>query len=195
MDDVADIINLVDKVRALGRKAKGRTPEIRINLATFVPKPHTPFQWVAQESEEGLVAKHELLKQGLRRKGTKLSWQDPKVSLLEASLSRGDRRLSKVIHDAWKLGCIFDAWGEHFNYANWQRAFEASKLTPDFYARRQRSLDELLPWAHIDAGVNTAFLKQEYQRSLDGRETPDCRYNACNACGLERWQPTCQQKS
>jgi len=194
MDDIEDIINLVDKVRTLCRRAKGKTPQIRVNLSTFVPKPHTPFQWVAQESEQGLSAKHELLKQRLRRKGIRLSWQDPKVSLLEAALSRGDRRLGKVIYRAWQLGCTFDSWDEHFNYQNWLDAFAETGLEPGFYARRQRSLDELLPWAHIDVGVTTAFLKQEFQRSLDGRETGDCRTEACNACGLERWHPACQQK-
>ncbi|MFC1978132.1 TIGR03960 family B12-binding radical SAM protein [Chloroflexota bacterium] len=194
MDDVEDIINLVDKVRTLSRKTKGRTPQIRINLSTFVPKPHTPFQWVAQENEPGLSAKHELLKQGLRRKGIRLSWQDPKVSLLEATLSRGDRRLGKVIYHAWKLGCTFDSWDEHFNYENWSRAFEEAGLEPGFYARRQRSLDELLPWAHIDVGVTPAFLKREYQRAIESIETRDCRTEACNVCGLERWQPACREK-
>jgi radical SAM family uncharacterized protein len=194
MEDMEGIINLVDKVRSTGKRAKGGTPQIRVNLSTFVPKPHTPFQWVAQESEEKLMAKHELLRHGLRRKGVKLSWSDPKASLLEAVLSRGDRRLGQVIHRAWKLGCTFDSWGEHFNYENWLRAFEEAGLEPGFYARRQRSLEELLPWSHINAGVATGFLKQEYQRSLDGKKTGDCRIEACNACGLEHWQPACQQK-
>jgi len=191
-DDVEGIIQLVNKVRSLGRKAK--RPQLRVSASTFVPKPHTPFQWVAQEDEPQLTAKHELLKQGLRRKGTKLSWQDPKLSLLEAALSRGDRRLSKVIYRAWKLGSTFDAWVEHFNYENWFRAFAESELEPGFYAQRQRALDELLPWSHIDVGITAAFLKREYQYAVEGRETPDCRHNACNACGLESWQPACQQK-
>ena len=194
IDDVEDIIRLVDKIRSLGRKAKGRKPQIRVSLSTFVPKPHTSFQWVAQEGEQQLNAKHELLKLGLRRKGIRLSWQDPKLSLLEAALSRGDRRLGKVIYHAWKLGCTFDAWSEHFNYGNWLCAFEEAGLEPGFYAQRERSLDELLPWAHIDVGVTTAFLKREYQRALEGRETPDCRYKACNTCGLQQWQPDCQRK-
>jgi len=194
IDDIEEIIQLVDKIRSLGRKAKGRKPQIKVSLSTFVPKPHTPFQWVAQEGEQQLNAKHELLKLGLRRKGIRLSWQDPKLSLLEAALSRGDRRLGKVIHGAWKLGCTFDAWSEHFNYGNWLGAFEEAGLEPGFYAHRERSLDELLPWAHIDVGVTTAFLKQEYQRAVEGIETPDCRHKACNACGLERWQSDCQQK-
>jgi len=163
-------------------------------VSTFVPKPHTPFQWVAQESEQQLNSKHELLKLGLRRRGIRLSWQDPKISLIEAALSRGDRRLGKVIYRAWKLGSTFDAWSEHFNYGNWLGAFEDSRLEPGFYVLRQRPLDEPLPWAHIDAGITTSFLKREYHRAFDGKSTPDCRYEACNVCGLECWQPSCQQK-
>ena len=102
-EDVEEITRLVAKIRSVGR-AKGGTPRIRISLSTFIPKPHTPFQWVAQEDEPELNAKHELLKLGLRRKGSSISWQDPKVSLLEAALSRGDRRLGKVIHQRLEVG-------------------------------------------------------------------------------------------
>jgi radical SAM family uncharacterized protein len=193
-DDIEGIIQLVNNISSLGRKAKGKRPQLRINLSTFVPKPHTPFQWVAQESKQQLDSKHELLKQELRRKGIRLSWSDPRTSLLEATLSRGDRRLGKVIYRAWQLGSTFDAWSEHFSYENWLRAFNESGLEPSFYAHRVRPLNELLPWAHIDIGVTTAFLKREYQRALEGKETPDCRYKGCNACGLERWQPDCQRK-
>ncbi len=191
-EDVEGIIQLVNKVRSLGRKAK--RPQVRVSASTFVPKPHTPFQWVAQENEQRLSAKHELLKLGLYRKGTKLSWQDPKLSLLEAALSRGDRRLGQVIYRAWKLGSAFDAWNEHFNYENWLHAFTESGLDPGFYAQRQRAPDELLPWAHIDVGIPVTFLKREYQRAVEGKETPDCRHSACYACGLERWHPACRQK-
>jgi radical SAM superfamily enzyme YgiQ (UPF0313 family) len=195
MEDIEGIIRLVDKIHTAGKTATGKSPHVRVSVSTFVPKPHTPFQWVAQESEEQLSSKHEVLKAGLRRKGSRLSWQDPKLSLLEAVLSRGDRRLGNVICRAWKLGSTFDAWDELFNYQNWQRAFDESGLEPGFYAKRERSPDELLPWAHIDAGVSTAFLKREHQRALNGRETPDCRHGPCTSCGLERWQPECQQKS
>ncbi len=194
MEDIEEIVQLVDKIRSSGRTAKGGMPQVRISLSTFIPKPHTPFQWVAQESAEQLSAKHELLKQGLRRKGSRLSWQDPEVSLLEAALSRGDRRLGRVIYDAWRSGSTFDAWNERFNYQNWLDAFKKSGLEPGFYAQRERPLDEPLPWAHIDTGVTSAFLKQEYQRAIEGKETPDCHYKPCNACGLERWQADCQQK-
>jgi radical SAM superfamily enzyme YgiQ (UPF0313 family) len=194
MEDAQAIINLIEKVHAEGEKIRKRTPQIRVNLSTFVPKPHTPFQWVAQEGEEALTAKQELLKRGLRKRAVKLSWSDPKVSQLEAALSRGDRRLGPVIYRAWKLGCVFDSWGEHFNYENWSRAFRETGLDPTFYASRARSLDELLPWSHIDVGVTTTFLKQEYQRAIAGQATPDCRYQDCNLCGLQGREPICQQK-
>ena len=193
-EDVEGIIQLVDKIDSLSRKAKGKRPQLRISLSTFVPKPHTSFQWVAQESEQQLTPKHELLKRGLRRKGIRLWWHDPKVSLLEAALSRGDRRLGEVIHRAWQLGSIFDSWSEHFKYENWLSAFDEAGLDPAFYAQRERSLDEPLPWAHIDAGITPAFLKREYQRAIKGDKTPDCRYKDCTVCGLQRWQPACQER-
>jgi len=161
---------------------------IRISVSTFVPKPHTPFQWSAQEQEATLTAKQEILRQGLHHKGTKLSWQDPKISLLEAVMSRGDRRLGKVIYRAWELGCRFDAWNEHFNYDTWLRAFTDAGLEPGFYAHRERSLDEVLPWSHIETGVTDNFLKEEFRRAQQGQETPDCRNNPCNKCGIEQLQ-------
>jgi radical SAM family uncharacterized protein len=184
-EDVESIVSLVDKVRAEGRKASGKKPTLRISVGTFVPKPHTPFQWSAQEAAASLKAKHEILQRGLNRKGTRLSWQDPSTSLLEAALSRGDRRLGKVIYNAWKLGCRFDAWSEHFSCDKWLQAFNEAGLIPDFYAYRERSLDEVLPWSHIDSGISDEFLKRELQRVMEGKGTPDCRNNACNACGLE----------
>jgi len=194
MEDIEEIVQLVAKIRATGKGTKGGLPQVRISLSTFIPKPHTPFQWVAQDSEEQLNAKHEVLKTGLRRKGSRLSWRDPEVSLLEAALSRGDRRLGKVIYDAWKSGSNFDAWDERLNYRNWLDAFKKSGLEPAFYARRERSLDETLPWAHIDPGVTLEFLKREYQRAFKSEETPDCHYNPCNACGLERLNADCKRK-
>ncbi len=190
-EDVEGIVQLVDKIRSVG---KGGMPRVRVSLSTFIPKPHTPFQWVAQEDEAELNAKHELLKRGLRRKGSQVSWQEPKVSQLEAVLSRGDRRLGKVIYRAWKLGSTFDAWDECFDYQKWLRAFDESGLEANFYARRERPLDEHLPWAHIDVGVTPDFLKREYQRAIEGKETPDCRTQACNACGLERLSEDCQKR-
>jgi radical SAM family uncharacterized protein len=185
LEDVEDIVTLVDKVRAEGKKARGRKPTIRVSAGTFVPKAHTPFQWSDQEKEATLRVKQEILQRGLNRKGTRLSWQDPKTSLLEAALSRGDRRLGKVIYNACKLGCRFDAWSEHFSWDKWLKAFAQAGLSPEFYAYRERPLDEVLPWSHIDTGISDDFLKRELQRARAGQDTPDCRRNDCNACGLE----------
>jgi len=193
-DDVEAIAALIDKISSLGRRGRGGRPQLRVSLSTFVPKPHTPFQWAAQEDETRLTAKIELLKQRLRRKDVRLSWNDPKVSQLEAAMSRGDRRLGGVIHRAWQLGAIFDGWSEHFSYEKWLRAFKESHLEPDLFARREISLDEPLPWAHIDTGLTQAFLKRERKNALESREVPDCRYQECTACGLQRWHPSCREK-
>lgn len=194
MDDIEGIIEMVNKVFSLGKRVAGRRPQLRVNLGTFVPKAHTPFQWLAQEDEEELNLRQQRLKQGLKNRRIRLSWQDSRVSLLEAALSRGDRRLGRVIYGAYKLGSTFDAWSERFNYQNWLTAFAEAGLDPDFYARRQRPLDELLPWSHIDTGLSADFLKREYKRALEGVETADCRNKACNVCGLEKRHPECQQR-
>jgi len=194
VDDVQCIVDLVARTCQLGKKARGRPPRVRVNVSTFVPKPHTPCQWLAQDTGEQLVPKLEILKQGLRRSGSQLSWQDPETSQLEAVLSRGDRRLGQAIYRAWKLGSKFDAWHEHFNFHNWARAFTESGLDPAFYANRQRSLDELLPWQHIDIGVTRAFLETEYRRISEAETTSDCRQGVCHSCGLQRWHPGCRSK-
>lgn len=184
-EDVRGIVSLVEKVRDEGRKASGRKPMIRISVSTFVPKPHTPFQWCAQEDAASLIAKQEILQNGLTQKGVRLAWHDPNVSLLEAAMSRGDRRAGKVIKRAWELGCKFDAWSELYAHDKWLKAFEETGIDPNFYATRLRSLDEILPWSFIDAGISEAFLKREYLRAQTGEETGDCRTGDCNACGLE----------
>jgi len=194
MEDVQAVVRLVDRIRALGRSTAGRTPQIRINISTFVPKPHTVFQRVPQIGEDELAARQEVLRAGLRKKGIRLSWQDPETSVLEAAMSRGDRRTGRVIHRAWQLGSVFDAWSEHFRFDNWKQAFEEAGLDIDFYTKRQRSPDEVLPWSHIDSGVSDEFLKREYQRALAGKQTPDCREGICAACGLEESGATCRER-
>jgi radical SAM family uncharacterized protein len=194
LEDVADIVRLVERVRSAARKGGKGMPQLRISVSTFVPKAHTPFQWLAQADEEDLGTKHEVLQQGLSRKGIRLSWSNPATSLLEAVMSRGDRRLGRAIYSAWRLGCRFDAWTERFRYESWRQAFKETGIEPAFYAHRERSLDELLPWAHIDAGVTGEFLKREYRRALEESTTPDCRYDSCSACGLHSLHPACRQK-
>jgi radical SAM family uncharacterized protein len=193
IDDVKSIVELITRIDKVGKKTGKRSARIRVSVSTFVPKPHTPCQWSAQETAEKLFTKQEILKQGLRRAGAHLSWQDTKTSLLEAALSRGDRRLGKVIHKAWELGCKFDTWNEHFKYQNWINAFEQNGLNPDLFANRERQLDEALPWQHIDIGVTPAFLQKECQNIAMEKTTPDCRYGPCSACGIQRWHSNCQQ--
>jgi radical SAM family uncharacterized protein len=193
-EDVREIVTLTNKVLDIGREFAGGRVRLGVSLSTFVPKPHTPFQWTAQEKEEQINIRHDLVRAGLQKRGLKLSWQDPKISLLEAVLSRGDRRVGKAILQAWKLGCTFDAWTEYFSYEKWRQAFQDTGLDPAFYAYRERPLDELLPWSHIDIGVTPAFLIKEYRKSLNGEETPDCRYEGCNICGYEKTYPTCRER-
>jgi len=181
-EDVAAIASLVRRVHDLGRRYHGRRTRISVSVATFVPKPHTPFQWCSLVSREELEARQALLRRELRRRGIALSWHEPEVTLLEAALSRGDRRLAPVIERAWRSGARLDAWNEHFDGERWWQAFRAAGLDPDFYARRERSLEEALPWDHISAGVSRHFLLAEFRRALEGQTTPDCR-EGCLNCG------------
>ncbi|MBI4301118.1 MAG: TIGR03960 family B12-binding radical SAM protein, partial [Chloroflexi bacterium] len=193
-EDIRAIIDLVAKMRQLGRKYAPQRWRVKVNVSTFVPKAHTPFQWVAQIGREELEDKLAILRSGLKKLGAPLSWPDPSVSLLEAVLARGDRRLGRAIYQAWRSGCAFDAWSEHFRFDKWASAFEAAGLDSSFYAHRQRPLDEVLPWDHIDIGVNPAFLKREYLRASRGQETLDCRYAPCSVCGLQARYEGCQEK-
>jgi len=188
-EDVEAIASLVRKLRQLG---SGKGLHIRANCSTFIPKPHTPFQWIGQAGEGVILERQQILKRGLRKTGAQLSWLDTKLSLLEGVFSRGDRRLGRVIRRAWELGCGFDSWREHFKWEPWQQAFWDSGVDPDFYLR-ERELGETLPWSHIDPGISTAFLRRELERSQKGEPTPDCR-SSCQACGLQRWDKTCRDK-
>lgn len=183
LEDVAAIVDLVKKARAIGRRHQGKRTQVNVSLATFVPKPFTPFQWLPLADEGSLEEKQGLLRRGLRGPGISFSWQDPRTTLLEAALSRGDRRLGQVIRRAWQSGAKFDAWDEFFDEGLWWRAFTEAGLDPNFYARRERAFDEVLPWDHIDVGVRKEFLIGEYSRSLQGETTIDCR-EGCVDCGV-----------
>lgn len=183
MDDVIGIVETVRKIIKLG--GKSHRPRLRINISTFVPKPHTPCQWTAQDSEESIYLKQTFLKKGFKSLGVPFSWADYNTSLMEAILSRGDRRLGKVIYTAWQAGSHFDTWNEYFNFNKWLKAFEACEIDPKFYSIRERALDELLPWEHIDTGVNKDFLISENKKLWGNLPTNDCRTGNCNICGLE----------
>lgn len=181
--DVEAIAEVCKAVLKEGRRLVGGRARVHAGISTFIPKPHTPFQWAAFDQLDVIETKINLLKEGLRGSKIKMTWNDPQASLLEAWLSRGDRRIAKVIHQAWLNGARFDAWGDQFHIEPWQSAFEASGLDPDFYSARARGLDEVLPWDHINAGVRKAILWEDYQWSLGGKVRPDCR-ERCYACGI-----------
>ena len=183
LEDVAAIAELCKAVLTEGRRIVGGRARVHAGISTFIPKPHTPFQWVGFDSLESIRQKLDILHQGLHGAKVKMTWNDPEASLLESWLARGDRRLSDVILQAWQNGARFDAWSDQFNLAHWQAAFTEVGLDPDFYSHRARDLDEVLPWDHIHAGVKKSFLKADYQWSLRGQTRPDCR-GGCYSCGI-----------
>ncbi len=183
LDDVQAIADLTHQVKRIGFQELGRKSSVRVGVSTLVPKPHTPFQWAPLADDATIRAQIGLLERQLRGPGLEFSWNDPRETLLEAVLSRGDRRLADVIQRAWELGAGFDGWGDQFNDGAWTQAFADLGLDPDWYARRERTPDEILPWDHINVGVSKAFLAQEYEHALQGRITDDCREH-CVACGI-----------
>lgn len=156
--------------------------QLVVSTSFFVPKPFTPFQWVAQDTYEEFMNKQSFLNGKINKKRIKYNSHDAKTSMLEGVLARGDRRVADLLEHVFNQGSTFDAWSEHFVFENWQRAFDELGMDPTFYASRQRSFDEVLPWDFIDIGVKKDFLQQEYLKSMEGVVTPNCMEN-CMACG------------
>ncbi len=194
MEDVEAIARMTQTVHLIGRRVHGRQTRVNVSVNTFVPKPHTPFQWVPLASSRSIRQKQALLRRELRGRGIKLDYNDPEASLLEAVLARGDRRLDAVVEQAWRLGARFDAWGDQRDFGAWMRAFAKAGLDPDFYAYRERSAEELLPWEVVSSGVRKRFLLREHERSQEGTPLPHCR-EMCHGCGIlaayrEAWDET-----
>lgn len=183
LEDVQAIADLCKAVLKEGRRTIGNRAKVHAGISTFVPKPHTPFQWVSCDSIEQIQAKQDLLRKELRGSGLKLNLNNPKETMLEAWLSRGDRRLSEVILKAWKRGAVMDAWREKFSFSAWNNAFSEIGLDPEFYTHRQRPLDEVFPWEHLSTTIRKKFLTEDYLWSLGGKTRIDCR-NQCFACGI-----------
>lgn len=183
LDDVQAIIDLCKAVLAEGRKLLGMKANVNIGVSTFIPKPHTPFQWVPQDSREQVQAKIRLLKDQLKGAGLHLRWNNPDDSDFEGFMSRGDRRLCAVIERAWRFGCKFDAWNDHHLHERWLQAFAESGLDPWFYTHRERANEEVFPWDHIDVAVHKKFLLEDYLMSIKGETRVDCR-DRCFACGI-----------
>lgn len=184
-EDVKGIADLVYKVLDIySQVTKKRNGRLTVSVSSFVPKPHTPFQWVAQNSIARIEEKQKMLAGLLRDRRISFNWHDAKLSYLEGIFARGDRRLGKVLHRAWELGCKFDGWSEHFRYNRWLQAFADSGLDPAFFNERERQAAEIFPWDHINAGVTTDFLRREHDAALVGQFTADCRRGTCSACGV-----------
>ncbi len=180
-EDLDGIISLIRSVLKVAKEHKGKS--IHISVSPFCPKPHTPFQWVEQNSIQQTNEKIFYLKDRLPTNKVKFNWREPEASFLEGIVARGDRKLGDVIFQAWQSGAKFDAWSDHFKFDLWQKAFQHHQIDPQSYTR-ERGLNETLPWDHISKGVTKTYLKREYQWSVEERTTPDCRQTVCNACGL-----------
>ncbi len=189
-EDMKDIARLSDKVARryyeIPKDKRNGKCQIVASTSFFIPKPFTPFQWATMLNREDYIAKanivnHEMKAQ-LNHKSLKYNWHEADVTVLEGVFARGDRRVSKALLEAYKLGCIYDSWGEHFKYDLWIQAFENTGVDIAFYNLRERDLEEILPWDFIDIGVTKDFLKREWKKALEGKVTPNCRMQ-CSGCG------------
>lgn len=189
-DDIRGIAELAKKICDLfyqnPNRPRGRHIQISISCATFVPKPFTPFEFEPQATEEEIKHKQEVLLDATRgNRNVNVSWSKYKISVLEAVLARGDRRISSVIYDAWKSGCKFDSWDEYYNYNAWCEAFGKNGLDMNFYACRKREYDEVFPWDCFDYYVTKQFLIRENKTAHEAVTTPNCR-EKCAGCGVNR---------
>ncbi|NLL00482.1 MAG: TIGR03960 family B12-binding radical SAM protein [Clostridiales bacterium] len=193
-EDIEGIAILSDKIARvyydIPKDQRQGKVSIVASTSFFVPKPFTPFQWSRMDTPEEYLEKQRFLRskinEQLNRKSIKFNWHEAEQSELEGVLARGDRRLSKVIYDAYMSGCLYDSWSEHFAYDKWIKALEENGLSISFYNGREREEDEIFPWDIIDAGVSKSFLLREYRRAKNSLETPNCR-ELCYNCGAKQF--------
>ncbi|GAA5078574.1 TIGR03960 family B12-binding radical SAM protein [Thermocatellispora tengchongensis] len=189
-EDVLGIADLAKKVIKAGREATGsRDIRCTVSIGGFVPKPHTPFQWAAQCDHETVDRRLAELRQALRSdkeygRAIGYRYHDGKPSIVEGLLSRGDRRVGEVIRRVWEDGGRFDGWSEHFSYERWMRCAEEAGVDVDWYTTREREENEVLPWDHLDAGLDREWLWQDWQDALGEGEVEDCRWTPCYDCGV-----------
>ena len=184
-EDIVGIAELAQKVVDCYKEVKGkRGVKVTVSVSCFVPKAYTPFQWFAQVPQEEFERRQRLLKESIRDRAISFHYHDARASVLEGALSRGDRRLSAVIETAWRNGAKFDGWTDQFKDEVWKDAFCRCGVAPEFYSRRTRDLEEVLPWAHTSPGVSEDFLRREWQRAEEAALTHDCRRETCTGCGV-----------
>ncbi len=182
-DDLDEIITLSTEILKEGRRDGGSLRKITVNLSTFVPKAHTPFQWARQNSIEETREKLTYFKRNIKNRNISLKWQAPEMSILEGIFSRGDRRAGKAILSAFRDGARFDGWGEKLDYALWENAFREHNISIDSWLRH-RDEAELLPWENVNVGVYRKFLLDEWENACSSLYTEDCRYGKCSVCGV-----------
>lgn len=184
-EDVEGIVQMAKRVLGIGRRYHRGRASVSVSVSTFVPKPHTPFQWAPLLAEADLERRLSILRHGLRGSGLEFSWHDARVTRLEALLSRGDRRLAPAVYRAWQLGARFDAWEEQLRYDAWQQALAEAGIDAEAMGHRAFALDEPLPWDFVRIGVRRSHLEREFGRAMSGELTPDC-FDRCSACGVSR---------
>lgn len=188
-EDIVGIAELaqrvVDLFYSIENRPKGKGVQVSVSCATFVPKPFTPFEFEPQDTREMIEHKQKLLVSAIKSKKIRVSWHDSNVSILEAVLAKGDRRLCDVIYTAWKKDCKFDSWSEHYKFDKWMEAFEECGIDPAFYANRRFDYDEILPWDHLDYLVSKDFFIRENKRAHESKTTPHCR-KQCSGCGVNK---------
>ncbi len=189
LEDIAGIAELAQKVvnefYKNPDKPKGKGVTVSISVASFVPKPFTPFQWEPQDTMEQLAQKQKHLMENVHTHKIQVSWHQSQTSFLEGVFARGDRKLCDVIETAWRKGCKFDGWDEYFLFDKWMEAFRECGVDPAFYSNRRREFSEILPWDHLDYGIRKEFLAEENKKAHQSVTTPNCRQK-CAACGAAR---------
>lgn len=182
---IAELANQVLHTWRLYAKNKNRGVRITISTSCFVPKPHSPFQWEKQNTMDEYMRKVNLLRDNIKAKNVVYNWHDPQTSYIEATLSRGDRRMGAVIENVWRAGGRLEAWSDYFSFERWMKAFKDAGVDPEFYAYRARSKDENMPWDIVDVGVRKAHLWHEREQAYKSELSPDCR-KQCSACGAAK---------
>lgn len=180
-----DLVSIVELSKKISRLApKGRKGHVlNASISSFVPKAHTPFAWIPQLELEESKRRINFIRKRLRDHKIRVKWNNPEASWLEGIFSRGDRRLTDVLVEAWQHGARFDSWSEHLNLDIWNKAFKRYRIDPDFYLLRERGHDEILPWGHIHSGVSKEFLLMEWKKAIHGEKTPDSKEH-CLSCGV-----------
>ena len=182
---IAELANQVLHTWRLYAKNKNRGVRITVSTSCFVPKPHSPFQWERQVTMDEYIRRVNLLRDNMKAKNVVYNWHDPQTSYIEATLSRGDRRMGRVIENVWRDGGRLEAWSDYFSFERWMKAFDDAGVDPTFYAHRQRDKDEVMPWNIVDVGVRRAHLWHEREQAYASELSPDCR-RQCSACGAAK---------